>query len=168
MNFVAGYMYTQIRNPELTFWTFVSLMQSIKGLYVEGLPLLNTSIDIFDEIIRRHLPVLYAHFAKQKFNISPIVSRWCSTMFCCPDFSYKFSIHALDVLIYKGYGAIFRIGKVILSEVQGALLKLEGDDIQFFLQQLPHSIINATQILSKANKAKFDDDLEKRLKDIVT
>lgn len=62
MNFIAGYMYTQIKSSELTFWTFVSIMQSIKGLFAEGLPLLNISIDIFNEIIKKRLPVLFAHF----------------------------------------------------------------------------------------------------------
>lgn len=62
MNFIVGYLYTQIKNTEMTFWTFVSIMQNLKGLFVEGLPLLKSSMDIFEAIIRKHLPVLYAHF----------------------------------------------------------------------------------------------------------
>merc|ERR1712137_160495 len=138
-----------------------------KGLYAEGLPLLNTSLDIFDEILQKHLPILFAHFAKQKFNISPIVSRGCSTLFCCPELSFKFSIHTLDMYIYRGYEVIFRVGTALFSEAQSTLLKLEREDIQLYLQQPPASLFSQpTNILFKANKLIFEGDIEKRIREI--
>lgn len=69
--------------------------------------------------------------------------------------------------LYKGYEVIFRVGTSLLAEAQGSLLKLEGDDIQFYLQQPPPSLSNPAVILAKASKLNFDSDTEKRIRDIV-
>ena len=136
MNYIAAYLLSQIRSPELSFWTFVSILQTTKGLFHEGIPLLKSSLELFDVLLKRNLPTLHAHFvrevhssilvtnvspkARQRFNIAPIVAQWCSTLFCCPGFPFKFSLHVMDTFLLKGYEMILRIGLSLFTEAQGA------------------------------------------------
>ena len=61
MNFIAGSLYLTFRNAEIVFWAFVNILQKVKCLFSEGVPLLNLSLDIFEKLLHAQLPLVSAH-----------------------------------------------------------------------------------------------------------
>ena len=119
MNFIAGYLFLNIGNKEEAFWTFVSIMRQVRGLFVEGVPLLNASFDILERMIRDRLPTLAAHLARQGVTVMPFASQWFSTLFCFATVPRRLSNRILDIFLYSGYEIVFRVGMAILANLEG-------------------------------------------------
>ena len=66
MNYLAGYLYLKIRDEEVTYMCFTSLMVRWMGqIFIDGFKNLKKMIFVLNRLIQMHLPKLAAHFVPQ-------------------------------------------------------------------------------------------------------
>ncbi|CDW79154.1 rab gtpase-activating protein 1-isoform 10-like isoform x1 [Stylonychia lemnae] len=122
MNFVAAVLFSYLKDEELTFDIFLSLLASkdLKPLYVNGVPEYHIRNFMLEHLVKQHLPEIFYHFRRLQLNIEVITGQWLMTFFC-GYFHYDSMLQIIDNFFIDDWLAVFRISL--------ALLKMFKDDI---------------------------------------
>eukprot|EP00347_Sterkiella_histriomuscorum_P021640 403333276 len=138
MNFIAAVLYTYLKDEELTFDIFLSLLaqKELKPLYINGVPEYHLRNFMLDQLIKQHLPDLFYHFRRLDLKIEVITGQWLMTFFC-GYFNYESILMIIDNFFIDDWLAIFRISLALLNMFKDEILSL--NDIAYvasFFQQL--------------------------------
>lgn len=84
MNYIVAVLYSYLKDEELTFNTFLSLIvqKGIKPLFVIGVPEYHIRQYMLEQLIKEHLPDLFYHLKKLSLNLDLISGNWLMTLFC--------------------------------------------------------------------------------------
>lgn len=84
MNFIVATLFFYLKDEELTFDLFLSLLsqKELKPLYSSGVPEYHLRNFMLEQLIKEHLPDVYYHFRRIQLNIEVITGQWLMTFFC--------------------------------------------------------------------------------------
>ena len=177
MNFLAANLLMVIGNPEVTFWSLVQVMKSVKGLFAHGLPLYNLCLDLFGQQCRRYLPTIAGHLERQKTQLVTFAGAWFNTLFANGVVPIPLMHRIWDLFLFNGLPVIFQVALAILKACEGtlllppnpacsqpanesstptpclsadAILQREGEDIVVYLSALPQSLLDNPNALLKS------------------
>lgn len=137
MNFIAGALLMYCRE-EQAFWLLVRLMYgfNLRGLFKEGLPLLQESLQQLRDLMARHVPRLAAHLEASGIDVTLFATQWFMTLGldCLP---FEASVRVLDLICFEGsLLPVFRFSLGVLSSQEKALLQLS--DMEQLVLRLRH------------------------------
>jgi len=121
MNFLAANLLMVIGNPEVTFWSLVQVMKSVKGLFAHGLPLYNLCLDLFGQQCRRYLPTIAGHLERQKTQLVTFAGAWFNTLFANGVVPIPLMHRIWDLFLFYGLPVIFQVALAILKACEGTL-----------------------------------------------
>jgi hypothetical protein len=150
MNFIAA-MPLLYMNEEEAFWVMVALLKcmQIRGVYLEGLPLLHQYFFQFEMLVREQLPELAKHFEEQMIMPAMYASSWFMTVFSA-DLPFPLAVRIWDVFLYEGMKVVFGVGLALLKFFQDDLLKLPFENLLLFLRGLPKEALDANTLMPMA------------------
>lgn len=150
MNFIAGTLLLYM-NEEEAFWVMVALLKckQMRGVYLEGLPLLHQYFFQFEMLVREHLPQLANHFEEQMITPAMYASSWFMTAFSA-DLPLPLVVRIWDVFLCEGMRAVFGVGLALLKLFQDDLLKLHFENLLLFLRGFPKDDLDANTLISMA------------------
>lgn len=114
----------------------------LRELYTHSLPLLRKMLYIFDRLLERFLPKLFAHFKSQSVSPHLFASQWFTSLFAVP-FPCAVTIRVWDLLFCDGITYMYRAGLAVLELYQEELLALQFDDIMLVLKGKAKSVTPA-------------------------
>jgi hypothetical protein len=96
MNYIATSLYTYLKDEDLTFDIFLSILvqKDLKALFINGVPDYHVRHFQLEILLKEHLPDLFYHFRRLQLNIEVITGPWIMTLFCG---YFKFD-HILPIL----------------------------------------------------------------------
>jgi len=184
MGFI-GALFLMLMTEEEAFWMLVNLFKTngkyqLRGLFIDGLPLLHLRFFQFQKMLDRFLPNVSQHL--KKLNISPELysSKWFITIFCY-DFPFETSMRIWDCFLSEGIKCVFRFGLALIKEHEKELLHTDFGqaltclqsvsqvvDTQSILKQafricIKHDHLNAAALAFERNKEK-KKQLQKQIK----
>lgn len=152
-NSISSIMNTNINNNQLHINNYcaggrLSKKQQcgygLRDMFTPSLPGCLVSLLEFEQLVQKHLPVLYEHMKNEDVTISSFASEWFLTMY-----SYvlplSLTLRIYDIFLVDGWKILHRVGLAILSRAQNTLLTLAIDDITLYLKQFPDSGIFISQ-----------------------
>lgn len=152
MNFIAGMILLHMNEEEEAFWVMVALLKGavnmpMRGLYLEGLPLLHQYLFEFEILLNEELPELGRHFQKQMITPCMYASGWFMTVFSA-DLPLPLAVRIWDILIYEGaQKTVLQVGLELLRHFEDDLLKLPFEGLLQFLRRLPEQSLDPDIIL---------------------
>lgn len=152
MNFIAGMILLHMNEEEEAFWVMVALLKGavnmpMRGLYLEGLPLLHQYLFEFEVLLNEELPELGRHFQKQMITPCMYASGWFMTVFSA-DLPLPLAVRIWDILIYEGaQKTVLQVGLELLRHFEDDLLKLPFEGLLQFLRRLPEQSLDPDIIL---------------------
>lgn len=144
MNFIAAIILLHMKEEE-AFWVMVALLKGtvnmpIRGLYLEGLPLLQDYLNEFAMLVNEQLPELGRHFEEQMITPYMYASGWFMTLFSAY-LPFPFTLRIWDALFSEGLQkTLFRVGLALLKHFEDDLLNLPFEELLQFLLHLPEEI----------------------------
>jgi len=152
MNFLAATLLIFIKQEEMCFWTFTTIMESILpvGFYSKDLMGLRVDVEVFKQLFVKLLPKLSKHFENLKVDCHSFIYQWFLSLFITV-LPQEMSLRFLDSLFYDGSKMLFRIVMALLSSNQKILLSSE-DTVQLYTncKGLPKSITNMDSLMALA------------------
>jgi hypothetical protein len=151
MNFIAGMTLLHM-NEEEAFWVMAALLKGtvnmpMRGLYLEGLPLLHGYLNEFETLVNAQLPELGRHLEEQMITPCMYASGWFMTAFSAY-LPFPFTVRIWDVLLSEGVQkTIFRVGLALLRHFQDHLLKMPFEGLIHFLLHLPEESLDSNILL---------------------
>lgn len=115
MNYVVSSLYSDIKDEELTFNIFLSLLynKSLKPLYSNNVPEYHVRCFILDQLIKEHIHDLFLYFKRIGLNPEVITGQWLMTFFC-GYFNYPSILSIIDNFFLDDWVAVFRIALALL------------------------------------------------------
>ncbi|ETO27521.1 GTPase activating protein [Reticulomyxa filosa] len=145
-----------LMTEEEAFWMLVNLLKSngkyqLRGLYIDGLPLLHLRFFQFQKILERFSPVLAKHLTTLQIGPELYSSKWFITIYCY-DFPFETAMRIWDCFLSEGIKLIFRIGLALLKQNEKELIATSDlGEALTSLQMLPKSV-DTQQIIKLAFK----------------
>ena len=138
MNYVAATLLSYLEDEELTFVVFMSLIvhKRLLPLWFRDVPEYHLRNFILDQLIKRRVPRLHAHFQKLNLNLEMLTSTWVMTLFC-GYFPSKVLLPFLDNFFREGWTAVYRFALSLLILWEEEFVKL--NDIAF-ISRLVHQL----------------------------
>eukprot|EP01084_Bolivina_argentea_P123685 219183_1 len=154
MGYIAA-IFLMLMTEEFAFYALCAMLDengnyNMRGLYLDGLPLLNLRCFQFDRLLSTVAPKIYKHL--NSFNITPefYASQWFLTVFCC-DFPFKFVYRIWDIYLFEGIEFVFRISLALVKLNQEKLLKItKFDNMIKYLQSIHQYITDIDKLLKCA------------------
>ena len=170
MGFITGLLLLYM-GEEAAFWVLVSLITtrkySMRGLFVEGMPLLQEYFFIFEALMKRYIPRLASHLARVGVLSTMYASRWFITAFSC-NFPFECVNRVWDWYLHEGPRVLFRVAVAILKLNEEALVQLPFERVIGALQTVqrgldPDDLVTAALSvpLSETDLAKLRADYRK-------
>ena len=177
MNQICGFFLIISNFNEIdTFYMMVSILSKtykssygIRGLFLDGFPLLDLLSYQFEVLFKENLPNLYYHFTAL-INIEQIawVDNWLQTMFtiCFP---LHISVRLWDTIVVNGLNFSLNIALGYLHKHETDLLKCMdiSDVLNYFVsisKNTYHINVSAQSIIDIAKKIKIDEKYLNELK----
>jgi len=140
MNYVMGFCYINLQDPNVSFKSFIRLMDwHIKPLFEKEFKMLKQCFFKFNRIIEIYLPDLFEHFKAEKIETSFFLPSWFITLFS-NNFQYTkrsiFLEKIWDFFILDGFKVIFKTALLILMEFKSKFLQMKFDAILKFLRDI--------------------------------
>merc|ERR1719251_188984 len=134
MGYIAA-LFLMLMTEDDAFWCLCSIFDvdrtplfQMRGLYLDGLPLLNLRYLQFDQLLKKTETNLQAHLAKKGVIPALYASKWFITNFCCfgdGGFrSFDFVYRIWDIYLSEGTPFIFRVSLSLLKLNEKFILKL--------------------------------------------
>jgi len=131
MNYIMGFFYLHEHDPELSFKSFVKLMdRHMKVMFDKDFRQLKHCFFKLNRLVDIYLPDLAEHFKNEKIDASFYAPSWFITAFSSAfQFSpkSKFLEKIWDFFILDGPKAIFKVTLLILREYKEEILQLKFD-----------------------------------------
>ncbi|KAH8583195.1 TBC domain containing [Cryptosporidium sp. chipmunk genotype I] len=140
MGFIVGVLLMYM-SEEDSFYMLISILEKYKfsGLYLPGLPLLNTHLEKLRKIFKKRIPNLYNHFRNENVDETMYASQWFMTIF-----AYSFNLDAVariwDLFFLQGTDLIFKISIAILKILKNSLFNQSFENILYTLKTAPYTI----------------------------
>lgn len=124
MNFVASSLFAYLKDEELTFNIFLSLLaqKDLQPLYVNGVPEYHLRNYMLDQLIKEHLPDVFYHFRRLQLNLEVITGQWLMTFFC-GYFHFEAMLPIIDNFFLDDWLAIFRIALALLQKFKEDIIQ---------------------------------------------
>ncbi|KAK9172935.1 Rab-GTPase-TBC domain containing protein [Cryptosporidium meleagridis] len=155
MGFIVGVLLMYM-SEEDSFYMLISILEKYKfsGLYLPGLPLLNTHLEKLRKIFKKRIPNLYNHFRNENVDETMYASQWFMTIF-----AYSFNLDAVariwDLFFLEGVDLIFKISIAILKILKNSLCNQSFENILHTLKTAPYTI-NINDIIQCALSIKLN------------
>lgn len=140
MNYLIGYLYITLRNEEVSYKIFHTIMNKyFKQVLSNQLENMQLKFYQFNRIFSFFLPELYKHFMQQKIDTHYYPTSWIITLFSQ---SYQYTMESFmvtviwDLFIVEGWKGFFKSAMFILGHFQSALLQMDFDQILHFMSGL--------------------------------
>jgi len=103
---------------EEAFWTFTRVIECMMPIdyYANMLGAL-VDMKIVDELLKRELPALYAHFEANFFKVEMSCLQWFTCLFAY-NFNLDVVVQLWDLFFLKGQKVLFRISLAIFHMMQ--------------------------------------------------
>ena len=126
MNYIAATLFASLKDAELTFNVFTSLLvhRSLLPLFRNQVPEFHLRNHVLSGLIKEHFPLVHAHFKRFKLELSVLTAHWLMTLFC-GYLSHKVVLAILDNFFLEGWPAIYRVSLAIVKRCQAELLALQ-------------------------------------------
>jgi hypothetical protein len=164
MNFIAGLL-LKITNFDIidTYYLFCFVLNKINGYFMEGFPLFNYHLYIFNHYFKKLFPNLEQHFKDLDIPLELWVGKWIQTLFIV-NLPFDETCRIWDCLFIYGFEFIIPICLSIVHYMESYLLKLKdsSDVMNFFKESFSpkdtkvindnfnKSIISMDKIIKKA------------------
>ncbi|OII72021.1 TBC domain-containing protein [Cryptosporidium ubiquitum] len=155
MGFIVGVLLMYM-SEEDSFYMLISILDKYKfsGLYLPGLPLLNTHLEKLKKIFKKRIPNLYNHFRNENVDETMYASQWFMTIF-----AYSFNLDAVariwDLFFLEGINLIFKISIAILKILKNSLFNQSFENILHTLKTAPYTI-NINELIQCALSIKLN------------
>lgn len=155
MGFIVGVLLMYM-SEEDSFYMLISILDKYKfsGLYLPGLPLLNTHLERLKKIFKKRIPSLYNHFRNENVDETMYASQWFMTIF-----AYSFNLDAVariwDLFFLEGVNLIFKISIAILKILKNSLFNQSFENILQTLKTAPYTI-NINELIQCALSIKLN------------
>jgi len=131
MGFLAA-LFLMYMTEEDAFWLLVAVFSDknkwkMRGLFTDGLPLLQQRFFQLEKLIEMFCPALAKKLAQAEIHPSCYATKWFMTGFAHV-LPFPAVVRIWDMYLYEGNKIIFRIAIQCLKENEGALLKLNLKD----------------------------------------
>ncbi|KAH8738954.1 hypothetical protein FG386_000820 [Cryptosporidium ryanae] len=160
MGFIVGILLMYMQEED-AFYMLISILDKYKfsGLFLPGLPLLNTYLERLRRLFKKRIPNLYNHFKNENVDETMFASQWFMTIF-----AYSFSLDKVariwDLFFLEGINLLFKISIAILKLLKNSLYNQSFENILSILKTGPNDI-NINELIQCALSIKLEN------KDIV-
>ena len=142
MGFIAAMFLTYLPEEE-SFWQFVAVMNKepccLRDLYGVGMIGSQKVLYIAEKLSLKFLPKLSKHFSKESIHISMFATQWLITIYTS-NFSFDLVTRVWDVFLFDGWKIVYRVFLALLEYATPHLLKLNFEEVLFYLKSLPRNI----------------------------
>jgi len=156
MAFIAATLLVYLPLNE-AFYCFGAMMnKNISGgaqmrhLYLPKMTRIMQMMQVFSDLLRNHLPKLFAHLTKEGIDTSMFVTQWFMTMYC-RDFSFDLVARIWDCFLFDDAKIVYRVGLALLKVHKEALLKGSFEEIMALMRELP-SNVDANSVMNECFK----------------
>jgi len=124
---------------EDTYWMLVKIFEdkkySLRGRYLDGFPLLQQSFWIFDQLLMKACPKLFAHLKNENVMTISFATRWFLMVYL-DSFPFPITIRIWDLFLMKGYDILYTIAIGLMKMFERKLLGMPFDQIMTFWKEL--------------------------------
>lgn len=166
MNYIAGTLYIQIQDEEMTFQSMIGLVKRFKmtNLFINDLPKLKQFFYQLDRLIGLLLPEVHEYFKEVRINSGHFSSPWFITLFASLLQSKTEILFQLwDLFMLQGWKAIFKAAISIIGRLSTELIGLRFEDIMQILTSLSvnncHCDVFDGSFLSRLKQVKISNVL---------
>lgn len=143
-------------HEEDVFWTLDTLMtnQTLYGmndLFVPGFPKLFLYFQILEQLIRNHLPRLFAHFTQYDMVPSTYCTRWFLMLFI-GQVPFYVVLRIWDIFLAEGNYILFCVALALLKLHQKELLRRSFDRMMELFYTFPEAALDVDMLLKHAIK----------------
>eukprot|EP01029_Cantina_marsupialis_P017940 TRINITY_DN405_c0_g4_i1.p1 TRINITY_DN405_c0_g4~~TRINITY_DN405_c0_g4_i1.p1 ORF type:complete len:1464 (-),score=422.80 TRINITY_DN405_c0_g4_i1:523-4914(-) len=142
MNFIAGVIILQLGDPALSFAVLLTFLdEKMDVLFDPKKPFLKKYVDKFNLIVRRHIPRVHQHLAKENLDLTYVCLEWFTTVFSC-SLNLPSVLWLFDMLLAGMPELMFRAGLAVLTTLENQILRLNFTELMIhikeFLFEIPH------------------------------
>jgi len=117
----------QYNNEEDSFWFLIMLLNSpyygnLRGLFIEGMPKLNSYFSILNELINQDMKNLYIYFETLHIHLSMFSSTWFMTLFTGSFTNFETVSRIIDIMCVQGKWWIIKVALALLKLSEKFLL----------------------------------------------
>jgi hypothetical protein len=121
------------------FWLMLALLTNpahihMRDLWGPGTPKVKLRSFQYDQLLRKRLPELHAHFKTIQFTPDVLVSQWFMTLFCYT-LTLEMTLHVWDFIFFQGWPGIFAVSLAILDLVAHQLTAMSLDDVGMMMRK---------------------------------
>ena len=156
MNFIAA-MFISYMPARDAYWVLTAVMDSpkwdLQSMFCDQTPAVSRIWYQFDKLLAKYLPKVSAHFKQEGMDHSMYLTKWVVPLYT-RDFHFDFVVRVWDIFLQQGWKIIFRVALALLKQSESVLLKMDMEEIMYYLRDLP-STIDAEKTLKMAHRIKF-------------
>lgn len=160
MNFISATLLHILKDEELSFWIFYSMMKNfdMEHLYLPGVPELHLKNYQLSHLIRVKCPTLFHHLKHINMTTDYFTSKWVMTIFA-NSLPFDTIPFIFDNLLQDGWTSIYRISIALLRSIEPILLKMDMFEITKFLRDsLRNDKIDIHRLLTAAERIEITNE----------
>jgi len=150
MAFVAAVLLLYMPTEEDAFWGLVHLFQqdgfAMRGLYLPELPMLNTCLYQFEQLLHTYVPKLSQHLKAEGVSPGMYASEWFITIFS-RSFPFGLVLRVWDCMLYEGYKVVFRVALALMRLSEAELMRESLEGIMTYFRSIPPEVLNPDRLL---------------------
>jgi len=155
MGFIVALL-LMLMTEDDAFWCLVKLLDqngafAMRGLYIDGLPMLHMRYHQLDHLLHKFMPKVHAHI-NDTLQIAPplYTSKWFITVFCY-ELPFDFVYRIWDIYLYEGIKFVFRVALALIKINESQILRIrEFEQGMKFLQNIHEHVESIDALLAKA------------------
>jgi len=140
MGFIAALLLT-LMTEEDAFWSLTALLDQngkyqLRGLYLDGLPLLINRYYQLSGLLHQFIPRVWSHLESQQIKPALYGSKWFITIFCY-EFPFEFVYRIWDCFLSEGIKLVFRVCLAMIKMNEAQILKISDfEPLMKFMQSI--------------------------------
>ena len=145
MSFVAATLLVYLP-VDVAYHSFVSMMNrpicgeaKMRELFLPKMVRIQQMMDVFADLMLKHLPQISAHFTKHGVLSAMFVTPWFMT-FYCRDFSFDLVSRVWDSFLNGDSKIIYRVGLALLRVNQAQIRQSNFEEIMALMNGLPRTV----------------------------
>jgi hypothetical protein len=156
MNFIAA-MFLSYMPARDAYYMLTRVMDSppwnLQRIFSDRTPMVPQLWFQFDALLRKYIPRVHAHFARENIMPSMYVTKWFVTLFT-RDFGFDLVVRVWDIFLHQGWKVIHRVALALLKMHEAELLAMDMEKILYFVRELPtrNGGLDAQAVLVAAHK----------------
>merc|ERR1712013_194072 len=156
MGFIAALLLMLMTEDE-AFWCLCHLLDGkgkykMRGLYLDGLPLLHCRYYQFDALLLKFMPKVFRHLKQLSSPIEPALyaSKWFITIFCY-EFPFTYVLRLWDIYLHEGIKFVFRVSLALMKMNEAKILSMtDFESMMKYLQRIHCDVASVDLLLQKA------------------